>query len=116
MSGVTPKVLVQGELLPSAAVGSPGQYRVPPSGGIAAVIHSITVRNTDTVNRSATIYLVRSGDSESSAAGIISTTLGPGATFPDGNLRVLGPGDYISGVGSVAGVISLRAVGFGASA
>lgn len=112
MAGVLPKVLVQGVLLPSAAPGSPGQYRVPVSGVAAAVIHSLTVCNTDSVNRSVDVYLVRSGDGESAASKILSATLAAGGTLADTALRVLMPGDYISGVASAASAISLRADGF----
>lgn len=113
MPTVTPKALVEGTLLAAIAPGMPGLYRVPLSGVIAATLRSIRLCNTSASSTiTATVYLVASGDSEGAKSIIIpETTLGAKSFLPDDSIHVLGPGDYISAVASLAGVVSFRASG-----
>src|SRR5262245_43037501 len=108
---VTPKALVHGTLLDDTAPGSPGLYEAP--GGItAAVVHSMTICNTDSSDHEVTVYIVTSGDSEDIASQIYKTTIAAGGTFEPPTLRVLEPGDYISAIADAADVVSFRADGF----
>ena|SRR5215831_12260029 len=112
MSTVSPKVLVDGILLSNSAPGSPGLYRVPASGVDATTIRSIRICNTDSVTRTVTVYLVKSGDSEAAKNTIIPTvSVGAGGYLADDSIHLLGVGDYISAIASAASVVSFRASG-----
>lgn len=113
---ITPKPLIQGVLLDDSAPGSPGLYQaVDPS-----VVHSMTACNTDSSTRTATIYVVKSGDSEAAKSTIVKEIeLAAKATVPivPGLIGMicLAAGDYISAIADVAGVVSLRADGMTAT-
>jgi hypothetical protein len=113
MADVTPKALVQGILLDDTAPGAPGLYQAPAA--TTAIIRSMTFCNTDSEERTITVYLVASGGSEGDANTILKAVpIKAGETLEDGGpdaLRVLETGDFISAIADAADTVSMRVDG-----
>lgn len=97
-----PKVLVAGYLPSSEAA----QYTA--TAGTTVRLASAMLVNTDSSTRTVTLSIVKSGDAAGGANRILSAySLTAGAVLDLGAIGWLGPGDFISGVASVASKVTL---------
>jgi hypothetical protein len=107
MSTVTPTPLIDGALL-ADTVGT--LYLVPAA--TTAVCRSITLCNTDSADRTVTLYIVPSGGSADAARTILNAlTIKAGQTIVDDTLRVLATAGSIRGFADVGNKVSIRADG-----
>jgi len=114
----TPKCLLQGTLLANAAPADPGLYKVAAADATTyqafrAVVHSITLCNTDTATHLVTLYLVASGGSVGVLNTIVKTlAVAAGGTLNLSNILtfpfVLETGDFLSGFADTGSVVSIR--------
>jgi len=106
----TPKDMTPGSALTAVAA----TYYTAPSGAtdLKAIVKEIILCNTDTVARTATIYVVPSGGSAAAANTIVnSLTVLPNETRIFGLSKVMSPGGFIQALASSAGVISMAVSG-----
>jgi hypothetical protein len=107
MATVTPKPLIDGALLANV-VGT--LYLVPAA--TTAVCRSLTLCNTDSADRTVTLYVVPSGGSPDAARTIMNgLTIKAGQTLVDDTLRALLAAGSIQGFADVANKVSIRADG-----
>jgi len=101
-TSATPKVLVSNYLPSSEAA----QYTA--AAGSTVRLASAVLVNTDSSARTVTLSIVKTGDSAGGANRILNAySLAAGAVLDLGAVGWLGPGDFISGVASVASKVTL---------
>ncbi len=111
MATVTPKVLVEGTLLPTAALGDPGLYKSAPA--TQTTIRSMTMTNVSASVAVVTVHLVKAGDVEAdkNVVGLKVQSIQPGTSLIDDTSRQLEAGDFISAYSATANAIAFRADG-----
>jgi len=101
---VTPKALADGILLTDSEV----PIYTAPALTIAAV-HSITLCNTDSSDRTVTLWIIPSGQTSSARYRVYTVmTVKANQTIQDDALRNLEPGDFISALADVTNKVTIR--------
>jgi len=107
MATVTPKALLDGTLLANSIATL---YVVPAA--MSAVVRSITLCNTDSVDHAVTLHFVPFAGSPSGATMILNALpIKAGQTIEDDLLRVLGTGGSIRAFADAANAVSMRVDG-----
>lgn len=109
---VTPRKIIQGTQLPSAAAATPGLYACPANEKV--LIKKLTFTNDDASTRTVTIHLVASGGT-ASASNLLTkaASIAAGGTYEafEAEGHILQAGDFITAFSDAVGKVTVHGSG-----